>query len=204
MTRIDSAPWRASTIRTTTSTEFEYYVTGRFAALNNLLVAGNLLHHAVELLAKFQLLRRVPDGRLGQEVTRLARKPYRHDLHILWSDFKADVGRSSLDRFDAVVADLNRWEDLRYGGYPMGIPTTMSFMMRRGPHETWSDEPHEEYVLVLEDIDELFTAMVAASGINPGFLGERHRLKLALREWYAKDNLHPMADVFRTDPPPGN
>jgi hypothetical protein len=28
---------------------------------------------------------------------------------------------------------------------------------------------------VLEDIDELFTAMVAAANINPTFLGERHR-----------------------------
>ena len=31
---------------------FEYYVTGRFAALNNLQVAPNLFHHAVEMLAK--------------------------------------------------------------------------------------------------------------------------------------------------------
>jgi hypothetical protein len=73
-------------------------------------------------------------------------------------------------------------------------------MRRRGPHETWSAEPHDEYILVLEDIDELFTAMVAAASINPTFLGERHRLKPTLREWYAKDNVHPMAGVFRTDP----
>src|SRR6266487_741627 len=32
---------------------FEYYVTGRFAALNNLQVAPNLFHHAVEMLAKY-------------------------------------------------------------------------------------------------------------------------------------------------------
>jgi hypothetical protein len=178
---------------------FEYYATGRFAALNNLQVAPNLFHHAVEMLAKFHLLRRMPDDRLAEQVRKLKRKPYGHDLHTLWLDFKAAVGRSSLDRFDMVVADLNRWEDLRYGGYPMGIPTTMSFMRRRGPHETWSAEPQDEYVLVLEDIDELFTAMVAAASINPAFLGERHRLKPALRKWYAKDNIHPMADVFRTD-----
>jgi hypothetical protein len=183
---------------------FEYYLTGRFAALNNLKVAPNLFHHAVEMLAKFQLLRRVPDDRLAEQVRRLKRKPYGHNLHTLWSDFKAAVGRSSLDRFDAVVADLNKWEDLRYGGFPVGITTTMVVMMRRGPHETWSDEPQDEYVLVLEDIDELVTAMVAASGINPSFLGERHRLKSDLREWYAKDNVHPMADVFRTDPPARN
>jgi hypothetical protein len=54
---------------------------------------------------------------------------------------------------------------------------------------------------VLEDIDELFTAMVAAANINPTFLGERHRLKPAFPEWYTKDNVHPMANLFRIDPP---
>jgi len=178
---------------------FEYYVSGRFAALNNLQVAPNLFHHAVEMLAKFQLLRRVPEDRLAEQVRKLKRKPYGHDLRTLWLDFKAGAGRS-LDRFDSVITDLNKWEDLRYGGYPMSIPTTMSLMRRHGPHETWSAEPHDEYVLVLEDIDELFTAMVAAASINPTFLGERHGLKPTLREWYAKDNVHPMASVFRTDP----
>jgi hypothetical protein len=182
---------------------FEYYVTGRFAALNNLKVAPNLFHHAVEMLAKFRLLRGVPDDRLAEQAKKLKRRPYGHDLDTLWSDFKAVVARSSLDRFDAVVADLNRWEDLRYGGFPMGISTTMIFNRWRGPYEAWSAEPQDVYVFVLEDIDELFTAMVAAASINPTFLGERHRLNPALREWYAKDNGHPMADVFRTDPPAG-
>jgi hypothetical protein len=183
---------------------FEYYLSGRFAALNNLKIAPNLFHYAIEMLAKFQLLRRVPDDRLADEVTKLKRKPYRHNLNRLWSKFKASVDCPSLDRFDAVVAELNRWESLRYGGLPVGISTTMVFMVRRGPHKTWSAEPQDEYIFVLEDMDELFTAMVAASGINPSFLGERHRLKPALRELYAKDNVHPMTDVFRTDPLTGN
>ena len=90
---------------------FEYYVTGRFAALNNLQVAPNLFHHAVELLAKFQLLRRVPDAQLPEEVKKLKQKPYGHDLRTLWSDFKASVTTSGLDRFDSVVADLNSVKD---------------------------------------------------------------------------------------------
>ena len=93
---------------------------------------------------------------------------FREDLHgigdlnsynSLWSAFKADVRPSSLDRFDAVVADLNRWERLRYGGFPVGFPTTMVFMRRRGPRKTRSAEPQDKYVLVLEDVDELFTEM---------------------------------------------
>jgi len=181
---------------------FEYYVTGRFAALNNLRVAPNLFHHAVEMLAKFRLLRHVPDDRLPEEVKKL-KEEYGHMLLTLWSAFKDDVGRSSLDRFDGVIADLDKWEKLRYGGFPDGKSTTMVFMVRRGPHDTWSDEPQDVYVFVLEDIDELFTEMVTASNINPTFLGERHRLKPAMREWYAKDNDHPLANVFRLDPPDG-
>jgi hypothetical protein len=50
---------------------FEYYVSGRFAALNNLQVAPNLFHHAVEMLAKFQLLRHVPRDRLAEQVREL-------------------------------------------------------------------------------------------------------------------------------------
>jgi hypothetical protein len=103
-----------------------------------------------------------------------------------------------------VVADLNRWEKMRYGDFPHGIPTTMVFMVRRGTRKTRSAEPQDKYVLVLEDIDELFTAMVTASRLNPAFLGVRHRLKPALHEWYAKDNFHHMTDVFRTDPPAGS
>jgi len=181
----------------------EYYIAGRFASLNNLQVAPNLFNYAVEMLAKFQLLRRVPNDRLAVEVDKYKQEPYGHKLHTLWSDFKVSVGGSNLDRFDEVVADLNRWDKLRYGGFPVGMPTTMVFLVRRGPRKTRSAEPQDKYVLVLEDIDELFTAMVAASKINPTFLGVRHRLKPALREWYAKDNFHPMPDVFPTDPPPG-
>jgi hypothetical protein len=74
----------------------EYYVTGRFAALNNLQVAPNLFHHGVEMLTKFQLLRGVPDDRLAAEVEKYKQEPYGHNLHSLWSAFKADVCHSSL------------------------------------------------------------------------------------------------------------
>ena len=81
----------------------------------------------------FQLLRCVPDDRLAAEVEKYKQEPYGHNIHSLWSAFEADVSHSNLNRFDVVVTDLNRWEKLRYGGFPVGIPTTMVFMVRRGP-----------------------------------------------------------------------
>ena len=96
------------------------------------------------------------------------------------------MGRAPLRRFSFRVFDDH------------GLPAAA------WPRKTRSVEPQDKYVLVLEDIDELFTAMVTASRLSPAFLGVRHRLKPALREWYAKDNFHPMEDMFRTDPPAGN
>jgi len=39
---------------------FGYYTTGRFAAINGLFIAPNLMHHAVELLIKYTLVKDVP------------------------------------------------------------------------------------------------------------------------------------------------
>ena len=49
----------------------EYYVAGRFAALNNLQIAANLFHHAFEMLVKFQLLRGFRDDSLATEAEKL-------------------------------------------------------------------------------------------------------------------------------------
>jgi hypothetical protein len=38
---------------------FGYYTTSRFAAINQLNIAPNLMHHAIELLIKFTLLKDV-------------------------------------------------------------------------------------------------------------------------------------------------
>jgi hypothetical protein len=145
---------------------FEYYVTGRFAALNNLQIAPNLFHHTVEMLAKFVLLRRFSADRLAQEVETV-RKRYGHKLVPLWEEFKAQVGDPALNRFDQVIKELGPWEKLRYGGFPTGASITMVFMRHREPHESRSQERTDEYVVVLADVDELFAAMVAASSIEP-------------------------------------
>jgi hypothetical protein len=40
-----------------------YYITSRFAAINQLNIAPNLMHHAIELLIKFTLLKDMPQPR---------------------------------------------------------------------------------------------------------------------------------------------
>jgi hypothetical protein len=58
---------------------FEYYLSGRFAAINRLRIAPNLMHHAVELLIKYTLLRQKP-ARQQSEGARDLQDQYRHDL----------------------------------------------------------------------------------------------------------------------------
>ena len=99
---------------------FEYYVAGRFAALTQLRIAANLLHHAIELLLKHGLLQQVPEARLPGEIKKLRQLPYMHNLDELWPEYKRSASNLHLARFDSTVTELNQWEDLRYGGFPTG------------------------------------------------------------------------------------
>jgi hypothetical protein len=120
---------------------FEYYVAGRFAALTQLRIAANLLHHAIELLLKHGLLQQVPEARLPGEIKKLRQLPYMHNLDELWPEYKRSASNLHLARFDSTVTELNQWEDLRYGGFPTGVATTMVFSPRRDDQRRQRPEP---------------------------------------------------------------
>lgn len=166
---------------------FEYYVAGRFAALTQLRIAANLLHHAIELLLKHALLQDVPQERLSHEAEKI-KKRQGHDIDKLWARYKGSAGDPQLNRFDSIVTELNRWEDLRYGGFPTGLPTTMMFSPRRGEWRHKLRNPNDVYVLVLEDIDDVFAEILATSGINPKYLGVRFHSNTAIQDWYLREN----------------
>jgi hypothetical protein len=178
---------------------FEYYMTSRFAAINQLNIAPNLMHHAIELLIKFTLLKDVPQAQRSAETERL-RKKYEHRLNALWNQYKQYVAPTDLSRFDAAVADLHRWENIRYGGFPnAGASVTKSVGMVRA--HARSSKTRDIYVFGLHEMDDLFTAMFAAniSSINPPFIGMSYA-HAALREWYARNNQHIMPDLFGSLP----
>lgn len=177
---------------------FEYYMTGRFAAINQLNIAPNLMHHAIELLIKFTLLKDVPQAQRSAETAQLGQK-YRHRLNALWNQYKQHVAPADLSRFDPVITDLHRWENVRYGGFPNAAASVAkSVGMVRAPAR--SSKTRDIYVFGLHELDDLFTAMFAASSINPPFVGTRYA-HTALREWYAMDNQHVMPDLFGSVPP---
>ena len=96
---------------------FGYYMTGRFAVINSLFIAPNLMHHAVELLIKFTLLKDVPEPQRSAATAQLGQK-YGHRLNALWNQYKQHVAPIDMSRFDQLIVDLARWENVRYGGFP--------------------------------------------------------------------------------------
>jgi hypothetical protein len=47
--------------------------------------------------------------------------------------------------------------------------------------------PNDVYVLVLEDIDDVFAEISATSGINPKYLGVRFHSNTAIQDWYLRE-----------------
>ena len=168
-------------------------MTGRFAALNQLNIAPNLMHHAIELLIKLTLTQDLPRSQQSAATAQLAQK-YGHRLNALWKQYQKHVAPANLSRFDPVIAELHRWEDVRYGGFPRpGTSVAKSIGMTRAPAR--SSETRDVYVFGLDEVDDLFTAMFAASDINPPSIGTWYA-PTAVPEWYAKDNHHVMPDLF--------
>src|SRR5260221_7699546 len=78
----------------------QYYTAGRSAVLAELIpVAGNLFHHAIEMLLK---------ARLSQKLSlkELCKRPFGHRLSSLWDAFKAEFPAENLDEFDQGIALL--------------------------------------------------------------------------------------------------
>ena len=142
----------------------QYFVAGRSAAINQLIpVLGNLLHHAVELALKAAL---APKLAL-QDLKRL-----NHNLPKLWERFKSLSPQIDCSRFDSVVDELHRFEELRYPDSVLAQGALMELILLRehlgsGPR---SPSTVPRYTLVLEDVDEIVEFIFDVSDINPKFL----------------------------------
>src|SRR6266567_5390434 len=83
-----------------------YYIVGRFATLTGLFpMAGNLLHHAIEMFLKGALVRVI-----GLDALRTIG----HDLNRLWQAFKSHFPFAEAASFDKPIAEMHRFERLRY------------------------------------------------------------------------------------------
>jgi hypothetical protein len=162
----------------------EYYLAGRFAFFQRCRIAGNLFHHGVELFLKF-------------DVAQEDRPKYGHDLGKLWKAFKErDASRSPLARLDGVIEELNVWEHIRYSSFRISaasgvaVPQAITFSPQHPRSETHGDRELDTYVLCLEDMDELISAILTAAWINPTALF----MPLAPEavDWYVRENRHSL------------
>ncbi len=126
-----------------------YYVAGRFATFARLFpMAGNLLHHAIEMFLKGALVRIV-----GLEALRTMG----HDLNRLWERFKADFPSSTNASFDKPIADMDRFERLRYPDIRIreGMEATLAIFRNHRVETSGLEKAPPRYSLVIEDFDGL-------------------------------------------------
>ena len=146
------------------SSGMQYYISGRYAVLAGLIpVAGNLLHHAIEMFLKGGLAR-------ASDLKELKR--LRHNVPETWKLFKVRFEQPELDRFDSVINSVHAFEDLRY---PDSLLLKGARMMvgvsgaaQLGKAEQIGQVP--SYELYLSEIDPLVHSIFTTASVDARFL----------------------------------
>lgn len=142
-----------------------YYVQGRAAQIcRNTLITGNLFHHAVEMLLKGQLSKTLPLSNLKSP------QLFGHDLPKLWTAFKGLFSAENLSAFDAMIVELEKFDDIRYPDEILKQGAAISLGWGTGRAATSSgSEP--EYQMGIGDVDAFFGRLFPLCGIEPkGYL----------------------------------
>jgi hypothetical protein len=164
----------------------QYYVAGRFAALNRLHgVAPVVLHHALEYILKAALAR-------THTLAQLKRK-HGHDLESLWQATVQEISTLKTPVRDRTIADLNKFEDLRYPDKLIAQGASVTIGIRSGQDPVVSgSQPSSgpNYRFNLEDADELWAAVFQKVANAPAFL---QHLPPAARTALDAENHHSIA-----------
>mgnify|MGYP001603489623 CR=1 FL=1 len=142
----------------------QYYIVGRYAVFSGLNpVAGNLLHHAVEMALKGHLASKLSATDLKND--------YKHSLCKLWRTFKKSLPTAVLSKHDAVIAQLDQFETIRYPEHIVkhGMCVLQDVTQRRSQSKTKLPQPVPRYDLCLKDVDTLLEAIFASSSVNTKF-----------------------------------
>jgi hypothetical protein len=155
----------------------QYYVTARQSAWSGLWVCGNLYHHALEMFLKAGLSRKYS--------LRELRKQFGHELIAIWNAFKADFPSPALLEFDATIADIAGFEDIRYPDRVLKYGVQIRIDYRSVPQQSAPSSP-PEYKLDFYEIDRLVGAIFGVSSLNPLFF--TMGLKPDVQAMLARDN----------------
>jgi hypothetical protein len=161
----------------------QYYVAGRYAVFAGFMpVAANLLHHAIEMFLKGALAENMAVEKLKDKLG--------HRLKRAWKEFKTQSADPTLAGFDKVIQRLDRFEVIRYPDVLLRAGGMFSFEITKAGAAMRSSSPGSlpEYVLCLEEIDELVVKILGIANRNPAaFL---HFMKPEANEFRGRDNLH--------------
>jgi hypothetical protein len=136
----------------------QYYVLARYSAGQFYLpVSVTLFHHAVEMLLK---------GYLSKRMTLAELKRIGHDLVTLWNRFMSDANAKELSRFDTTISHLDRVEMLRYP--ESMVDDGFALNVRIGtpiPLVLPGTEELPSYSVDVSDLDEIATAIFKACNV---------------------------------------
>ncbi len=157
----------------------QYYVAALYAALAGaglLPVCGNLYHHALEMFLKSGLSREHSLQNLS--------KNFGHKLIDIWDAFKADFPSTELPQFDATIADIHDFEEIRYPDEVLKNGAQMVVDWGSTPAQSSASEPM--YKLHVNDLDRLIGEIFRVLSRNPLFF--TGGLKRDVRDMLACDN----------------
>jgi len=164
----------------------QYLASGRFAAAAHFIpVAANLLHHSIEMFLKGCLVQHVgfdnlPKGRNG------------HDLEGLWVIFRKYVTDTTLSRFDILIAELHKFEHIRYPENLLREGGMLSIGFLSGVRNTQILGPkHPEYQISINDVDSLVEELFRVGNVNAEFYGFKLRQEHASK-YFGFQNLSPL------------
>jgi hypothetical protein len=144
----------------------QYYVTGRFGVLaHQMPVAGNLIHHAIEMYLK---------GALAKKMSLEQLRKLSHYLPNLWNTFKENFPSANSDSFDNLVLSLHTFEDIRYPDSVINKGMALASGVIRGTSKInpkpVPDKPAVPvYELYLDEVDSLVDHIFQLASVNPAF-----------------------------------
>jgi hypothetical protein len=164
----------------------QYYLAGRYGMFAGLMpVAANLHHHGIEMLLKGALSKTMTLEELKEKLM--------HNLQKMWRKFKRQANDPSLNRFNKVIKELSKYNDVRYPDKTLHSGASMMFDITRvGAAQSSvtgklaANVP--QYKICLEDIDELVLEIFRLASRNPKAHLNMRFAKTEAREFLFRDN----------------
>jgi hypothetical protein len=171
------------------------YISARYAARATFSpLSGLLAHYAVEMFLKGHL----SAGRTERELRAIG-----HDLNAAWASFKADYPAEDLSRFDATIAEIDRFWRIRYPERLVaeGMQCFVDWSGAAGRERpvSYGDRPSAirvpSYHLSLHDLDGFVRTLFDLCSVNPAFfvggMNEQARTYLyAGNAFFTPENIH--------------